>query len=65
MNDITGEVMCDQGGERPFRAVVRRGGKILLSQDARTLAEARQFLTRELRNATIAERRCGKAIRPD
>lgn len=65
MDDITGEVISNSSTERPFRAVVWRRGKVMSFQDARTLAEARRLLARELRNASIAEKRCGKALRPD
>ncbi|MCC6827684.1 MAG: hypothetical protein IT550_05590 [Novosphingobium sp.] len=59
MAEITGEIISNMAGDRPFRAVILRRGKVMAFLDARTMIEARRFLTKQLRIASMAEKRCG------
>ncbi len=65
MDEIAGEVIRSLDGDRPFRAVITRRGRVMTFCDARTLAEAERFLTQQLRNASMAGKRCGRVARTD
>lgn len=54
MSGLTGEIIATPYARRPYRAVVRRDGRIVAFRDASTEAAARRLLDGALRAADMA-----------
>lgn len=54
MKEIQREITVHSGEPKPFRAVLRRRGKVLVQKDLDTRREAESFLDSQLSNIAMA-----------